>query len=233
MKYFSKMVWSAPSRSMILQKKHLVIVNPARAASRLYPASTFKIANSLIALESKVVRDEMEIIPFGGEPQPIKSWEIDMSMHEAIKISNVPVFQELARRIGNSNYEKWLRKLNYGNQQVGLDVETFWLQGPLRISAIEQVKFLSALANKKLIMSSRSQKIVADIIRLETKGKRILFGKTGWSSAPSPQTGWFVGWVENERGIFSFALNIDINTKSDARKRKILAKKLLEILDIY
>ena len=214
-------------------KKHLIVVNPARAAIRLFPASTFKIANSLIALETNAVRDEMEIVPFGGKTQPIKTWEKDMSMRQAIGVSNVPVYQELARRIGIRNYEYWLQRLDYGNQQVGLDVETFWLQGPLNINAIEHVKFLSALAIKKLRMSLRSQEIVANIIRLEIKGKRVLSGKTGWSSAPTPQIGWFVGWVKNERGVFSFALNIDISTRSDARKRKSIAKTLLEILDIY
>ncbi len=211
----------------------LILVNAKRAAKRKIPASTFKIANSLIALETKVVADENEIIPYGGKPQLFKSWERDMSMRAGIKISNVPVFQELANRVGIQRYEKWLKVLAYGNGAVGQDVKTFWLEGPLKISAIEQVKFLSSLAQKKLPISTRSQEIVANIIRLENKGKRILYGKTGWTSTPNPQIGWFVGWVKNERGLFSFALYMDIVSRSDAKKRKSIAKEMLRILDVY
>jgi beta-lactamase class D len=124
----------------------LILVNAVRAAERMFPASTFKIANSLVALETKVVDDENEIIPYGGKPQIFKIWEHDMSLRDGIKISNVPIFQELAGRIGFAGYEKWLELLNYGNGQVGQNIETFWLRGPLKISAIEQVRFLSNLA---------------------------------------------------------------------------------------
>jgi len=68
------------------------------------PASTFKIANTIIALETGVVKDENEIIPYGG--RPFKHWEKDMSMREAIALSAVPIYQELARRIGLERYRE-------------------------------------------------------------------------------------------------------------------------------
>src|SRR5262245_49877223 len=61
---------------------HLTLVNGGRAKTRFVPASTFKIANTIIALETGVVKDENEIIPYGGRPQPFKHWEKDMSMRE-------------------------------------------------------------------------------------------------------------------------------------------------------
>jgi Penicillin binding protein transpeptidase domain len=79
---------------------HLTLINAKRAERRFVPASTFKIANTIIALEIGVVKDENEIIPYGGQPQPFKTWEKDMSMREAIALSAVPIYQELARRIG-------------------------------------------------------------------------------------------------------------------------------------
>jgi len=214
-------------------KKRLTLVNEVRAETRKIPASTFKIANSLIALETAVIDDENQLIPYGGMPQPFKSWERDMSMRKAIRVSNVPIYQELARRIGFENYGKRLKRLRYGNAEVGQDIETFWLKGPLKISAIEQARFLASLAKQKLPLSKRSQTVVRDILRLERKGSSVLFGKTGWTVTPNPQLGWFVGWVENERGIFSFALNIDMNSRRDAKKRKALAKVLLKRLAVY
>ena len=216
-----------------LSKDHLTVVNPERAAERKYPASTFKIANSLIALETGAVENEEEIIPYGGKPQPLKIWEKDMSMRDAIKISNVPVYQHLARRIGIEKYHKWLAILDYGNRLTGGDLNTFWLKGPLTISAIEQVEFLGNLAQGKLPLSSRSQSIVIDIVKLDEREGRVLSGKSGWSSAASPQIGWFVGWVTNEQGIFAFAMNMDINSRADVKKRKSITLDLLGRLGVF
>jgi beta-lactamase class D len=167
----------------------LTIVNRARAETRFVPASTFKIANSLIALETGVVKDESEIIPYGGKPQPIKVWEKDMSMREAIKVSNVPIYQEIARRVGTERYRLWLDRLDYGNRQTGSAVETFWLDGPLAISAVEQAKFIALLAQQRLPMSMRSQSIVRDILLVESRDGFVLYGKTGWQVSRNPQLG--------------------------------------------
>lgn len=211
----------------------LILVNEIRARQRMVPASTFKIANSLIALETGVVANTEEVIPYGGKPQPIASWEHDMSLRQAIKISNVPVFQTLARRIGVQRYRDWLDLLAYGNRQVGDDVETFWLTEPLEISAIEQVEFLNALAHQELSASTQSQISVRDIMGLQRRGSAVLYGKTGWAGAPSPDIGWFVGWVEAKGLVYPFALNIDMPLATDLPKRKTIALQMLERLDIY
>ncbi len=214
-------------------RQHLVLVNPERAGLRLYPASTFKIANSLLALETGVVGDENEIIPYGGARQPIRIWERDMSMRDAIGISNVPVYQELARRIGKLRYDAFFEKIPYGNGQTGDNIEQFWLRGPLAISAIEQVHFLAKLAVQGLDVSIPSQEVVRDIIRLEIQASAVLYGKTGWTNASSPEIGWFVGWVERDGDVFSFALNLDIHARADADKRIAVATELLKALDVY
>lgn len=202
----------------------LVTVNAARAQRRYVPASTFKIANSLIALETGVAADENEVIPYGGKPQRIKAWEKDMPMREAIAASNVPVYQELARRIGLERYRVWLARLNYGNRQTGTAVERFWLDGPLEISAIEQARFVMLLAQQKLQASARSQSIVRDILRIEDRDGAVLYGKTGWDG----QIGWWTGWVEREgRRVSAFSLNMDMREMADAPKRVAIGKSLL------
>lgn len=148
---------------------HLTLINAKRAERRFVPASTFKIANTIIALETGVVKDENEIIPYGGQPQPFKTWEKDMSMREAIALSAVPIYQELARRIGLERYREWLPRLDFGNRQTGTIVDTFWLDGPLEISAVEEARFVARLAQQKLDASIRSQSIARDIIRLESR----------------------------------------------------------------
>lgn len=207
----------------------LTLVNAARAKARFVPASTFKIPNTLIALETGALKDADEVFRYDGKPRAVKAWERDMTLREAIAVSNAPVYQELARRIGLANYRKWLDRLSYGNRETGNAVDRFWLDGPLAISAVEQVRFLGALAQGRLPASARAQAIVRDIIRIEEKGGRVLFAKTGWSG----KIGWWTGWIEHGDRITAFALNIDMAAAAVAPKRLDLGRALLARLDLY
>jgi len=211
---------------------HLTLVDGKRAGRRFVPASTFKIANTVIALETGVVKDENEIIPYGGQPQPFKTWEKDMSMREAIALSAVPIYQELARRIGLDRYREWLARLDFGNRQTGTIVDTFWLDGPLEISAVEEARFVARLAQQKLDASVRSQSIARDIIRLESRDGRVLYGKTGWRFSSAPNLGWWTGWVEQHGKISAFSLNIDMPAATDAPKRVAVGKAMLSRLGV-
>lgn len=211
----------------------LVVVDRARAERRAVPASTFKVAHSLIALETGVVSDVDEVIPYGGAPQPFPAWEHDMSIREAVPASNAAIFQELARRIGPEREQEWLTRLGYGNQQVGPVVDRFWLDGPLEISPAEQTRFLARLAQRSLPVSAATQNAVVDVLTLERTAAFTLYGKTGWQfDAELPQLGWWVGWVERPDGIFTFALNIDMAGAPDATKRVPLGRELLRRLHV-
>jgi beta-lactamase class D len=207
----------------------LVLVNAERASIRFVPASTFKIPNTLIALETGVVKDAGEVFRYDGKPRAVKAWERDMSLREAIAVSNVPIYQELARRIGLAQYRVWLDRLDYGNRETGTALERFWLDGPLAISAVEQARFLALLARGRLPASARAHAIVRDIIRIEEKEGRVLFAKTGWSG----KIGWWTGWVERGDRITTFALNIDMTAAAEAPKRIDLGKALLARLGVY
>lgn len=207
--------------------------NRSRADTRYTPASTFKIANSLIGLSTGAVKSVDDILPYKGPAEPfIPEWAHDMGLREAIKISNVPIYQELARRIGLQRMRKELIKLHYGNSQTGDIVDRFWLEGPLKISAIEQTTFLSKLAQKDLPLPKHVQESVQDIILLEQGTDWKLYGKTGWQNAPGRGIGWWIGWVEKRGHIYVFALNIDIDKPSDAVERIRLGKACLEILGL-
>lgn len=209
------------------------VVNPGFAAPRRIPASTFKIVNSLIALETGAVRDTDEIIPYGGGKTPVAAWAQDMSMRDAIAVSNVPVYQELARRIGLETYRKWLRELDYGNADPGTDVETFWLRGPLRISPAEQAQLMARLAQVRLPISARNQAMVRDILLVEEQNGRQVFAKSGWTTAPDPGIGWYVGWVEGAGRLHAFALVIEVRDRRDADLRQDLAFAFLRAFDVY
>jgi beta-lactamase class D len=199
--------------------------NRDRAEQRFTPASTFKIPNTLIGLSVGAVAGVDEVLPYKGPAQPfIKEWARDMSLREAIALSNVPIYQELARRIGTERMQKSLAALDYGNQEIGPAVDQFWLVGPLKISAVEQTRFLAGLAREALPFPRSCQKSLREIIQLDRGSIWALYGKTGWQNAPGPGVGWWVGWVEKEGRIYAFALNMDIQKPEDAAKRIELGK---------
>lgn len=156
-----------------------------------------------------------------------------MGLKEAIKISNVPIYQELARRIGLPKMQTYIKLLNYGNTSIGQTVDTFWLKGPLKISAVEQVILLTDLAQEKLPFRVDVQQAVKEITLLEQGENWQLHGKTGWADSYKPSVGWFVGWVEKQGNIYAFALNIDMpNPQQDLPKRVTLTKQALVLLGI-
>jgi len=213
-------------------RQRLIGHDRARAQKRFVPASTFKIPNTLIGLTVGAVKEVDEVLPYGGKPQPIKDWERDMSLREAIRVSNVPVYQELARRIGLERMREAVARLEYGNARVGSIVDNFWLRGPLAISAVEQAQFLARLAAGTLPFPGEAQARVRELVRLEAHEGAVLYGKTGWEQG-SPGIGWWVGWVEKEGRAYPFALNMDVHNASDAAKRVPLGKASLRALGVY
>jgi beta-lactamase class D len=209
-------------------KGELIIYQRDRASTRYVPASTFKIPNSLIGLHVGAVRDVDEVLPYGGGKQRIAAWEKDMNLRDAIRVSNVPVYQGLARRIGLDRMAENVRAIGYGNREIGTVVDRFWLDGPLKISAIEQTEFLAKLVQRKLPVDERAVAAVEEITLLEQNERWSLHGKTGWQ----PPIGWWVGWVKRGDRLTTFALNMDILKEADAPKRIVVGKACLKALGV-
>jgi beta-lactamase class D len=172
--------------------------DPEACSLPLTPASTFKIPNSLIGLETGVIPDAEYVIPWDGVNRWAKAWNHDHSLRTALRDSVVWYYQELARRVGKDRMRDWLARLEYGNMQMGDAVDRFWLDGPLTISPLQQVEFLRRLVRAQLPISERSRGIVLDITKRGELDGKPLHGKTGWARPGEPtEIGWFVGWVED------------------------------------
>lgn len=206
--------------------------NRARAKVRYVPASTFKVPNTLIGLSVGSVASVDEVLPYGGKPQRLEVWEQDMSLREAIKVSNVPVYQELARRTGMKRMREQLAKLDYGNGDIGSVIDQFWLVGPLKISALEQARFQAKLAQDQLPFPKAAMAKTREIMLTEKTSAYGLYSKTGWTDATDPGTGWWTGWVQKGDRVYAFALNIDIVDDADGQKRVPLGKASLAALGI-
>lgn len=111
-------------------------------ATRLPPASTFKIPHALLALESGVVT-ATSIERWDGTRHPGRpKWDQDLTVPNAIRPSAVWVFQKIAPRVGAARMHDWLASVHYGNADTSGPVTEYWLNGHLRVSPDEQVTFL-------------------------------------------------------------------------------------------
>src|SRR5690606_8608856 len=218
--------------------------NKERCAQRLSPASTFKIFNSLVALETALAPDEQYLIKWDGVERWNADWNQDLTMAQAFKYSAVPYYQELARRIGKPTMQHFLDTVQYGNKQMGGALDAFWLNDTLKISADEQVGLMKRLYHAELPFSQRSQRIVRGMMQQKQEKDYHLYYKTGWSQKGDTNTLWVVGFVEKynrlkhvetkqEQAIphpYFFALNFTATdiARNLANVRQELLQKLLD-----
>lgn len=194
-----------------------------RTNERLSPCSTFKILNSLIALESKVIQDENETLAWDGTVRKYSFWNKDHSMRSAIKVSAVWFYQEMARRIGSTRMEQMVIQSHYGNTDTSHSLTDFWLgNGSLKISANEQVDFLTKLLRYQLPFSSHTIETVKDIMTIEQNKDYTLSGKTGSCAG----VGWFIGFLEKDNKTKVFAFNIKGAGASGSEIKEIVIEYL-------
>jgi beta-lactamase class D len=201
-----------------------------RSAQAFLPASTFKIPNSLIALETGVVGDpDKDVFKWDGVKRSIEAWNRDHTLRSAIAASAVPVYQEIARRIGVERMQKYVDLFEYGNRNIGGGIDQFWLTGDLRIDPIQQIDFVDRLRRGVLPVSRRSQDLVRDILPVTKAGDATIRTKTGLLGAElgKPSLGWVVGWAEKASAQTVFALNIDIREPRHVASRMALAQQCL------
>jgi beta-lactamase class D len=229
------------------QSKRYIRYNEARCRERFTPFSTFKIPNSIIGLETKVITDgetshrwEPKRFPesVNWTQPPFVNWKHDHTLRSAMKDSVVWYYRELARRVGEERMRRMVAQLGYGNQDVSgvwdspKLSEAFWLNGSLRISADEQVEFLRKFYIGDLPVADRTTKIVKEILALEKTADYTLSGKTGGGMvAENRALGWFVGYVETKGNVRFFALNMEGPNFASIRERRIeLTRQILAAL---
>lgn len=211
-----------------LHNEQIFIHNPQRANHRFASASTFKILNTLIALEEKAISGKDDLFKWNGQTYSIQDWNHDQTLESAFKVSCVWCFQELARHVGKQNYRSYLQKSAYGELHEPFDETTFWLDGSLVISAAEQVDFLQKVYQHTLPFSSSSYETLKQIMRVEQTHNYTMYAKTGLASQSKPAIGWYVGYVETAKHVWFFATNIDVRDEKDLPLRLKLTREALQ-----
>jgi beta-lactamase class D len=202
--------------------------NAPRAAQRFPAASTFKILNTLIALEERVVAGPDAVIPWDGRLHDMPDWNRDHTLASAFATSCVWCYQSLAREIGAERYRSHLDRAGYGALAEPFDPVAFWLDGTLTISALEQVEFLRRVILRTLPYRDSSYAGLRRVMLAEMTEQHRLFAKTGWAARATPQVGWYVGYVETPDATWIFALNIETRGAADLPLRQALVRAGLQ-----
>jgi beta-lactamase class D len=204
------------------------VFNDARARQRFLPASTFKIPNAIIGLDEGSITDENEVFHWDGKAKPVAEWERDHTLDSGMKHSVVWMFQEIARRTGKARMREWIDRLDYGNRDLSGGIDLFWLQGGLRVSAMEQVELLHKLAEGRLPATQRSQRLVRHALVVEKTREYTLYAKTGTQPTGANAINWWVGWVERKgRPVAYFAMNLAPTPKTVFRDRFEIGRAIL------
>jgi beta-lactamase class D len=191
------------------KNKKWIFTDEADARRETLPASTFKIINSLIALETGAVKDEQEVLAWDGTEREISAWNADTDMEQAFRNSTVWFYVALAEKIGKDRYRKYLRKSRYGNGNIytgqGAD---FWNYGQFGVTPMNQIELVRKLYEEKLPFSKRSFDIVKHIMIEEQGEGYVLRAKTGWTRYGGQDTGWWIGYIEKPDNVYFFATRL-------------------------
>lgn len=201
------------------------------------PASTFKIVNSIIALETGVVEDENTLFEWDGQKKRLKNWEQDLIFKEAFHFSCVPCYQDIARRITAERMKAYLKLLDYGKMDVDSNnIDLFWLEGASKVNQFQQIDFLKRFYLSELDISERTEAIMKELMVIDENEQFKITGKTGWSIREGHNNGWFVGYIEVQEDVYFFASNVEpeekFNMKMFSKIRKEVTQKAFETLEI-
>ncbi|HVX98277.1 MAG TPA: class D beta-lactamase [Pseudorhodoplanes sp.] len=213
-----------------LKTDRLVMTDETRTRRGELPASTFKVPHALIALETGVVADvDNEVIRWDGITRSIPEWNGDHTLRSAMKYSVVPVFQQIARRIGEERMKKYVDDFQYGNRDIGgAPIDRFWLEGNLRITPLDQIRFFRRLYEDDLPVSARSLDLVKDIVPVEQADGATIHAKTGAVGRDGKLIlGWLAGYAVKGQDVTVFAMNMDLHSGKDLALRMPAVKSAL------
>jgi beta-lactamase class D len=215
------------------------IYNVTRFSDSVYlPASTFKIVNSLIGVEIGRVQDSSTVFKWDSVVHPKRTeCDRDMTMYDAFRISCPPWYQQLARRIGKDTMQHWLDTLGYaqryGKFVIKNNLDTFWLDNSAKVTADEQLGLVKKLYFDQLPFTKRSHRIVRNMMLWENNANYKLSYKTGWGSTEKGhQLGWIIGWIEENKHPYFFALQLE-SPDSNYDMKTARLKILKDILKQY
>ena len=224
-----------------LRRQIEIVEYPDRSKLRFTPCSTFKIPNTLIALEAGTATGPLMEMKWDEKKHPKEPWwdtvlkpmnihwDRDHTLRSAFQHSCVWFFRELARKTGRETMQSFLNKFDYGNKDISGGIDLFWIESTLKISAVEQVAFLKKLVQNTLPIGEKTRADALEVFEREKKENSVLYAKTGGGDG----IGWFVGFIESGKDNYIFAFNMAGTFEETAKKRVELSTKMLQELGVW
>lgn len=222
-------------------------VNEENCNIQLPACSTFKVPLAVMGFDSGILKNESTKFKWNKQKHSIEAWNQDQTAASWMKNSTVWYSQVLTGKMGFQKLQNYLRKFDYGNQDLSGGIKTAWLTPAsfineekgfsLKISAFQQTDFLKKLLYDKLPATKKSQDLTKKIILLETTPAGNKFsGKTGSGYTDTTlkrRIGWFVGTLTTKDHQYVFATNftdtVDVeNGEYGSRYAKELAIEQLK-----
>ncbi len=200
---------------------NFTIYNLRRFKDSVYlPASTFTLINSLIGIESGRINNENMVIKWDAVTRfypgtdTAFAWNKDLTMKEAFKTSAVPYFQEVARRIGKDTMQRWMDSLGFGQRYgkftIKNNLDTFWLDNSLKVTADEELGLVKKLYFDQLPFFKGTHQKIRNMMLEEDNANYKLSYADGWGFTENGHAlGWLTGWIEENKHPYFFVLQIE------------------------
>jgi beta-lactamase class D len=195
--------------------KTIAEYNPQRCKERFSPCSSFKIAAALMAFEKGILKDKSQIIKWDAVKRSRPEENRDQTPLTWMSDSVKWVTEREMRQVGEKNIQQFLGTFRYGNEDFSGGLKDAWVTSSLKISAEEQLTFISRFWNSKLSLSRETTDFAKEIIFIKKIGKSELYGKTGTGclvghtcmNRPDKMLGTFVGVLKSGAKTYVFAAN--------------------------
>ena len=210
------------------------IYDMEQATLRTAPDSTYKIYDALFGLEEGVIAPNDSFMAWNETDYPFEAWNADQDLYSAMQSSVNWYFQEIDKQIGSSAIQGYIQKIGYGNENISADLSSYWMQGTLKISPVEQVELLTALHNNNFDFAPENVKAVKNAICLFSSEGKNLYGKTGTGRVDGQDVnGWFVGYIEAAGNTYFFATNIQAAENATGSKASEISLSILSDMGIW
>jgi len=232
-------------------KSGRVFLQEGRCDERVTPASTFKIALSLMGFDSGFLVDERhpELPYHETDPSWRPSWAQATDPTSWIKYSVVWYSWRITEALGKERFKRYVSTFHYGNEDVSGHpnkndgLTQAWLSSSLKISPLEQLEFLERLVRRQLPVTEHAYEMTDRVTFISTLANGwAVHGKTGTgfvskndgSVDKARQIGWFVGWATKDDRTIVFAHCIQDEkpepTPAGMRARETLMERLPTLL---